>query len=147
MAASSNKYDKVSQPSVRARRASSLVSSPIYRADGRGLSSMVIGLIRCADMSDQVAERNFASARHQHFAILPEPAIICTRLQTFFFFIPYQYRPAAMISSGAVQFVRPHARRRRRKFFASKSLASKFLASKSLASKSLAGRNRGSALG
>jgi hypothetical protein len=102
-------------------------------------------------MSDQVAERNFASARHQHFAILPEPAIICTRLQTFFFFIPYQYRPAAMISSGAVQFVRPHARRRRKffasKFLASKSLASKFLASKSFASKSLAGRNRGSALG
>src|SRR6202140_4162387 len=55
MAASSNKYDKVSQPSVRARRASSLVSSPIYWADGRGLSSTLIGLIRCADMSDQQA--------------------------------------------------------------------------------------------
>src|SRR5579862_7092906 len=55
MVASSNKYDKVSQPSVRARRASSLVSSPIYRADGRGLSSTLFGLIRCADMSDQEA--------------------------------------------------------------------------------------------
>jgi hypothetical protein len=73
-------------------------------------------------MSDQVAERNFASARHQHFAILPELEIICTRPQTFLFFIPYQYRLASMISSGAVQFVRPHARRRR-KFFASKSFA------------------------
>jgi hypothetical protein len=92
MVASSNKYDKVSQPSVRARRANSLVSSPIYRAEGRGLSPTLIGLIRCADMSDQVAERNFASARHQHFAILPEPRFICTGLRTFLFFIPYQYR-------------------------------------------------------
>src|ERR1700683_5792178 len=111
MVASSNKYDRVSQPSVRARRANSLVSSPIYRAEGRGLSSTLIDLIRCADMSDQVAERNFASARH-HFAILHEPRLICTRLQTFLFLIPHQYRPAWTISSGAMQFRRPHTRRR-----------------------------------
>ena len=46
-----------------------------------------------------------------------------------------------MISSGAVQLVRSHARRRR-KFF-----ASKFFASKSFASKPFAGPNRGSAFG
>src|SRR5580704_15532898 len=138
MAASSNKYDKVSQPSVRAIRANSLVSSPIYWADGRGLSSTLIDLIRCADMSDQVVERDFASARHQHFTILPEPAIICTRLQTFSFLIAYQYRPNWIISSNAVQFVRPHARRRRRKFFAGKSFAGK-----SCVGKACAGRMRG----
>jgi hypothetical protein len=55
MVASSNKYDKVSQPSVRAIRANSLVSSPIYWADGRGLALILIGMIRCADMSDQEA--------------------------------------------------------------------------------------------
>jgi len=55
MVASSKRYDKVSQPSVRARRASSLVNSPMYWADGRGLSAALIGLMRCADMSDQEA--------------------------------------------------------------------------------------------
>jgi len=55
MVASSKRYDKVSQPSVRARRANSLVNSPIYQAEGRGLSLTLISLIRCADMSDQEA--------------------------------------------------------------------------------------------
>jgi hypothetical protein len=129
MVASSNKYDKVSQPSVRARRASSLVSSPIYWADGRSLSVALIGLMRCADMSDQeaagggglgtgtwhwdLARRLGTGTWHgdlarglgtrslaretwhlQTFAILHEPRLICTRLQTFLFLIVYQYRPA-----------------------------------------------------
>ena len=55
MVASSKRYDKVSQPSVRARRANALVNSPIYRAEGRGLSLTMMGLIRCADMSNQEA--------------------------------------------------------------------------------------------
>src|ERR1700726_626757 len=112
MVASSNKYDNVSQPSVRARRANSLVSSPIYRADGQNLSLTLMGPIRCADMSDQMMEWNFASARHQHIVILPQPAIICTRLQVFLFLIPYQFRPASLISSGALQLPRPRAWRR-----------------------------------
>src|SRR5580704_9324229 len=91
MVASSNKYDKVSPPSVRARRANSLVLSPIYLADGRGLSSTLIDLKRCADMSDQEAAGGEELGICKTFAILHEPRLICTRLQTFLFLIPYQY--------------------------------------------------------
>jgi hypothetical protein len=134
--ASSNKYDKVSQPSVRARRASSLVSSPIYWAEGRGLSLTMIGLMWRADMGNQEAAGGEGLGICKTVAILHEPRLICTGLQTFFFLIAYQYRPAQMISSGAVQFVRPHAWRRRN------FLPGNFLAGKFLAGKFFAGRMR-----
>jgi hypothetical protein len=88
-------------------------------------------------MSDQEAAGGEGLRICKTFAILHEPQLICTRLRTFLFLIPYQYRPAQMNSSGAVQFVRPHARRRR-KFF-----ASKFFTGKLFTGKSFAGRSRG----
>jgi hypothetical protein len=79
-------------------------------------------------MSDQESAGGEGLRICKRFAILHEPQLICTRLRTFLFLIPYQYRRAQMISSGAMQFVGPHARRRRRKFFTRKCFTGKCFA-------------------